>query len=93
MNATYPYHAYTSPVLRNKEQMKNSRTLPGDIVHFRNFRHTGPPGGAFILGRQKGKAYYHAASAGFEHGAFKPKLLMFAPVPIALHTAKVAVNC
>ena len=47
------------------------------------FRHTGPPGGAFILGRQKGKACYRAASAGFEHGAFEPKLLTFTPVPVA----------
>ena len=49
------------------------------------FRHTGPPapGGAFILGRHKGKACYRAASAGFEHGAFEPELLTSTPVPIA----------
>ena len=63
--------------------MKNSRTLPDGIVHFRNCRHTGPPGGAFILERRKGKACYRAASAGFEHGAFEPKLLTFTPVPVA----------
>ena len=63
--------------------MKNSCTLLGGIAHFRNLGTQPPPGGAFILGRQKGKACYRAASLGFEHGAFEPKLLTFIPVPIA----------
>ena len=43
------------------------------------FRHTAPPGGAFILGCQKGKICYRATSAGLEHGAFEPKLLDIHP--------------
>ena len=47
------------------------------------FRHTGPLGGAFILGHQKGKACYRATSAGLEHGTFEPEHLTFTPAPTA----------
>ena len=47
------------------------------------FRHTGPPGGAFILGRQKGKVCYRATSTELEHGAFGLKSLTFTPAPTA----------
>ena len=44
--------------------MKNSLTLPGGIVRFRNFRHTGPPGGAFILGANMEKVCYRTTPTG-----------------------------
>ena len=47
------------------------------------FRHTGTPGEAFILGCQKGKVCYRATLAGLEHGAFGPEFSTFTPVPIA----------
>ena len=75
---------YASPVLWINEQMKNSRTLPGGIVHFRNLATQAPQVGPSFLGAKQEKVCYRAASAGFEHGAFGSKPLTFTPELITL---------
>ena len=62
--------------------MKNSRTLPGGIVHFWNLDTQAPQVGPSFLGVKKEKVCYRATSAWFEHGAFGPKPLTFTPEPI-----------
>ena len=64
------------------EQMKNSRTLPGDIVHFQNLDTQASQVGPSFLGVKKEQVCYRAASAGFEYGAFGPKPLTFTPESI-----------
>ena len=63
--------------------MKNSRTLPGGIVHFRNLDTQAPQVGPSFLGVKKERPAIAQPRQGFEHGAFGPKSLTFTPAPIA----------
>ena len=63
--------------------MKNSRTLPGGIVHFRNLDTQAPQVGPSFLGVKKERPATAQPQQELEHGAFDPKLLTFTPVPIA----------
>ena len=61
VHATYPYHVRKFSTVKQQ----NNETQPyatGWHCALPESRHTGPPGGAFILWYQKGKACYSAAS-------------------------------
>ena len=64
--ATYPYHVRKSSTVKQRNNEKHLYAT-GWHCALPEFRHTGPPGGAFILGCQKGKACYRATSSGFEY--------------------------
>ena len=69
--------------------MKDSLARTGDVVHLWNFRHIGPPGGAFILGVKKGRSVVAQPRQGIEHDAdapsFRSRTFAPAPAPTALH--------
>ena len=62
--------------------MKNSRTLLGGIVHFRNFDTHAPQVGPSFLSVIKEKAAIAQPHQGIEHGALSRNSQMFTPVPI-----------
>ena len=67
-NIPIPYVRKSSTVKQRTSEKQPYAT--GWHCALPEFRHTGPPGGAFILGRQKGKACYCATSIGLHRGAF-----------------------
>ena len=63
--------------------MKNSRALPGGIVHFRNLDTQAPQVGPSFLGIKKERPAIVQPQQGIDHGASSRNSQMFAPVPIA----------
>ena len=72
--------------------MKNSRTLPGGIVHFRNLDTQAPQVGPSLLGVRKERSAIVQPQQGLGHGAFEPELLTFTPVPIVPPSAEVSTS-
>ena len=63
--------------------MKNSRTLPGGIVHFRNLDTQAPEVRPSFLGVKKERPTNAQPQQGLEHGASSRNSQSFTPVPIA----------
>ena len=63
--------------------MKNSRTLPGGIVHFRNLDTQAPQVGPSFLGIKKERPDIAQPQQGLEHGTSSRNSQTFTPVPIA----------
>ena len=63
--------------------MKNSHTLPGGIVHFRNLDTHTPQMGPSFLDVKKERPAIAQPQQGFEHSASSQNSQTFAPVPIA----------
>ena len=63
--------------------MKNSRTLLGGIVHFRNLDTQAPQVGPSFLGVKKEMPAIAQPQQGLEHGASSRNSQTFTPVPIA----------
>ena len=64
--------------------MKNSRTLPGGIVHFQNLDTQAPQVGPSFFGVKKERPAIAQPQQGLEHGASSRNSQRFAPVHIAL---------
>ena len=63
--------------------MKNSRLLPGGIVHFQNFDKQAPQLGPSFLGVEKKRPAIAQPHQEIEHGALSRNSQTFTPVPIA----------
>ena len=63
--------------------MKNSRKLPGGIVHFRNLDTQAPQVGHSFLGVKKERPAIAQPQQGLEHGALSQTSHTFSPMPIA----------